>query len=325
MDLRPHPRNVTPRLLSVLFAALAAGCASPPEQPTRPTPPTDRTSIVLVLARDLSPDDVSVYGAGLAWTPRIDRIADEGVLFENAFAGEDELHSLRGGESMAVAGGRRVGCYLGEPVESALDFVTEDPAPFLLLWGSGETVSAQGGKGRTLDEAVGRLLDGLEQAGRADDTAVIFTATPHTSLQGPRDARIPLLVRWPARIEAGRRVDALVRGADLLPTLHAIADSPPPEDLQGMSLFGFLVGEAPAEWRDSFRCDVRLQGQECDPGQLVRTRRYALLRNERTGSEALFDLALDPLGTRDRIDDPAYDDVRARLEERIATGRGEFP
>ncbi len=56
--------------------------------------------------------------------------------------------------------------------------------------------------------------------------------------------RTALVVRWPGKIEAGRRTDALVQYADVLPTLLAAADATPSGQFDGSSFLQVLLGEA---------------------------------------------------------------------------------
>ncbi|MGH0028611.1 MAG: sulfatase [Myxococcota bacterium] len=99
------------------------------------------------------------------------------------------------------------------------------------------------------DRQVGRLLDALDAAGLARDTLLVFHADHAESLGEQRyvghglllnDAtmRIPLLLRWPGRVEAGQRVATLARNVDILPTVLEAAGLPVPETLDGRSLLG---------------------------------------------------------------------------------------
>ncbi len=108
--------------------------------------------------------------------------------------------------------------------------------------------SAAGGYGDYVvqtDAAVGAVLDALGRKGLLDDTLVIFSSDNgperyayerirrhgHRSM-GPlrglkRDLwegghRVPLLVRWPGRVPAGRVEDGLVSQMDLFATLAAV-------------------------------------------------------------------------------------------------------
>lgn len=88
---------------------------------------------------------------------------------------------------------------------------------------------------RTADAEVGRLLDGLAEGGHAGDTLVVFHAdhgeslgeqgyVGHGHLLNDATMRIPLILRWPRHLAAGRRVSALVRNVDILPTVLSAVD-----------------------------------------------------------------------------------------------------
>ena len=61
--------------------------------------------------------------------------------------------------------------------------------------------------------------------------------------------RVPLIVRWPGHVPAGRVADAPVVNTDWLPTLLEWAGRPVPENLDGVSLGGFLTGRSAAPQR----------------------------------------------------------------------------
>ena len=82
---------------------------------------------------------------------------------------------------------------------------------------------------RLIDDQVGRVLDALDESGRADDTIVIFTADHGDMVSGhgmvwkstsafyDEIARIPMIISWPRRIRAGKS-EAAASLADLAPT-----------------------------------------------------------------------------------------------------------
>jgi hypothetical protein len=100
-----------------------------------------------------------------------------------------------------------------------------------------------------LDQAVGRLLTAIDEAGVADNTLVLLAGDNGTDarflpsdppLPGSKGSlhegglRTPLVVRWPGRVAAGRRDDRVVAYTDYLPTLVAAAGGVAPG-------FDFLV------------------------------------------------------------------------------------
>ena len=101
-----------------------------------------------------------------------------------------------------------------------------------------------------VDRQIGRVLDTLERTGVLDNTLIIFTSD-HGEMLGdhgshqkaqPYDSctRIPLIMRFPARIAAGAERDEFCDLNDILPTVLDVAgvDYPSPDELPGGSLFG---------------------------------------------------------------------------------------
>ncbi|MFB6173312.1 MAG: sulfatase [Halobacteriales archaeon] len=105
-----------------------------------------------------------------------------------------------------------------------------------------------------LDDAVGRILDALEERGLAEDTVVVFTAD-HGDWMGEHGlfqkglphtrglTRIPQIVRWPGVADPGRRVEGVASQVDLVPTLLDACGVEIPYGVQGESLRPVLTGE----------------------------------------------------------------------------------
>src|SRR5262249_6939505 len=114
-----------------------------------------------------------------------------------------------------------------------------------------------------LDAGVGQVLARLKELGLEEDTIVFFSSDngPHKGggadplffkSAGPfrghkRDLtdggiRVPLIVRWPARIQANSQSDQVAWFADFLPTAAELAGAKPQPSLDGLSLAGTLLG-----------------------------------------------------------------------------------
>ena len=112
---------------------------------------------------------------------------------------------------------------------------------------------------RRMDVTVGALLETLEQAGLARETLVIFTSDhgmPYplakTTLY-EAGIRVPLLVRWPGVVDAGRVEDALVSLVDVLPTLVELSGQRVRDDFDGRSLIPLLRDREPPLARRGLR------------------------------------------------------------------------
>ncbi len=120
-----------------------------------------------------------------------------------------------------------------------------------------------------LDDAVGRILDALDEAGVADNTLVVFLSDNGCAgyfpglcscepLSGGKltyyegGVRVPFLVRWPAAVAAGTTIDAPVSTLDILPTALAAAGAEAPAglELDGRDLMPLLAGSAETRGHD---------------------------------------------------------------------------
>lgn len=113
-----------------------------------------------------------------------------------------------------------------------------------------------------VDHHIGRLVDGLRQAGLYDDTVIVLTADHGEQLGDhflfgklgyfDQSFHIPLIVK-PAAGEGvgGGRVDAFTEAVDVMPTLLEAAGRQVPGQCDGSSLGPFLTGRTPADWRRS--------------------------------------------------------------------------
>lgn len=131
-----------------------------------------------------------------------------------------------------------------------------------------------------LDTEIGVALTWLESERLAENTVVMYFADngrPH--VRGKQwlyegGIRIPLIVRWPAHVEAGAITDDLVSSIDLAPTTMSLAGLKPAGHLQGYPFLG--RGKKARRYviaaRD--RCDGTVDRIRC-----VRSGRYKYIRN----------------------------------------------
>jgi len=126
----------------------------------------------------------------------------------------------------------------------------------------------------TLDTGLGRVLDALDAQGLAEDTIVVFTSdnggnmydvvgqtcpTNNYPLRGGKGTmweggvRVPTLVRWPGKIEAGSVSEQMISSFDFYPTLLAAAGIAPKagKQLDGVDLTPLLTGKTQTLDRDT--------------------------------------------------------------------------
>ncbi|HXT59498.1 MAG TPA: sulfatase [Pirellulales bacterium] len=185
-----------------------------------------------------------------------------------------------------------------------------------------------------MDQAVGKVLDKLDELGLAENTLVIFTSdngglstsegwpTSNLPLRGGKGWMYeggvgePLLVRWPEVVKAGTVVDTPVSSPDFFPTLLEAAGAKPHpgQTLDGQSLMPlFKGGESPE--RALFWHYPHYGNQGGAPGAAIRRGDWKLIEWLEDGRAELFDLAADP---GEQID------LAAEQPERVAKLRAEL-
>ena len=173
----------------------------------------------------------------------------------------------------------------------------------------------------SIDDSVGRLLDHLDDHGLADDTIVIYTSDQgfflgdhgwfDKRLMYEESLRMPLGIRYPARIEPGLVVEDIVVNVDFGPTILDLCGVRVPAEVQGRSFAPLLTGATPDDWPQAMYYRYWMHGDSshaCPAHYGVRTRRHKLIcyYNDPLGQPGavgpadpveweLFDLVADPI------------------------------
>jgi arylsulfatase len=122
-----------------------------------------------------------------------------------------------------------------------------------------------------LDYNAGQLLDAVDRLGIRDNTIVIFASDNGAEFVKPWDGwsgpwrgayftaleggiRVPFMIRWPAKIQAGRVSDEIVHGVDMFPTLARFAGARVPKDrpIDGVDQSEFVLGKSAKSNREGF-------------------------------------------------------------------------
>ena len=165
---------------------------------------------------------------------------------------------------------------------------------------------------RSIDRSVGRILDKLEKEGLAENTIVVFSSdnggagylglpevnAPYrgwkiTLFEG--GIRVPMFIKWPARIAPGTVIKAPAAHIDVMPTFAAAAGATLPKGvaIDGQNLLPAAMGKGAITrpddaifWSSGFYKVVRSGG-------------WKLQINERQNRSWLFNLADDPTERND--------------------------
>ncbi|MSU50725.1 MAG: DUF4976 domain-containing protein [Opitutus sp.] len=200
-----------------------------------------------------------------------------------------------------------------------------------------------------VDRNVGRLLATLDRLNLAANTVVIFTsdhgynvghngiwhkgngiwatdkvppATPNIAA-GYRpnlydhSLRVPALVRWPGTIRPGTVVAQTVSSLDWYPTVLAMAGVPLPADVtvRGRNALPVLRGANVAPWDNDFYAEYSMRVYCQTDMRAYRTAEWKLVRDFRNPTrDELYDLAVDPAESRNRIADTSDPAVRAAVK-----------
>lgn len=185
---------------------------------------------------------------------------------------------------------------------------------------------------KAVDENLGRLLKYLEEEGELDNTIIVYTSDQGFFLgeHGWFDKRfmyeecqrMPLLVRYPAAVQAGTRTHALAMNVDFAPTFLDFAGLEIPADIQGRSLKPILEneGQIPTDWREA----VYYHYYEYPSWHMVkrhygiRTDRYKLIHFYNDVDEwELYDLETDPMEMKNVYNDPAYTEIKVQMHQKL--------
>ena len=199
---------------------------------------------------------------------------------------------------------------------------------------------------RHMDAKVGQLLAKLESLGIADNTIIVFASDNGASTQGDvgklsggkgnlhdGGIRVPMIVRWPAAIEAGQKTTSFAHSTDLLPTfceaagIELAADLP----LDGISLLSYFKGGEPPTQQQRGTMVWHLDRFKNRPNKTAMTEvamqgNWKLLARHGEPVE-LFDLAADPFEKKNLIDEypELVETLTAEVEVFLNAPRVEIP
>jgi|TARA_Y100000310_G_scaffold345155_1_gene462227 arylsulfatase A-like enzyme len=134
---------------------------------------------------------------------------------------------------------------------------------------------------KAMDNQVGSLMEQLEQDGLLEET-IIFWYTDHGGplprqkrLLYDSGMRVPMIIRFPGKINADTRNDDLVSFIDLAATVHSIAGIEPSPLMDGQAFLGSYRDEEPARYVHAAADRFDMQ---TDKIRAVRDSRFKYLR-----------------------------------------------
>lgn len=199
------------------------------------------------------------------------------------------------------------------------------------------------------DKQMGRLFDGLEKLGLAENTLIIFTSDngPLPSFKGSRAGglrgtklslyeggiRMPFIVRWPGHTPAGQTDSvSVLNSSDLFPTLARIAAAPLPPNYKGdgedrMKVF---LGKPSSREKDMYweygRNDYAFnypKGRDRSPNLAIRSGKWKLLVDYQSDNVELYNIVDDKYETNNVA--ASHSDIVADLKTKLITWRAYLP
>ena len=212
-----------------------------------------------------------------------------------------------------------------------------------------------------VDDNVARLVKFLKEEGLYDNTIIVYTGDQGFML-GEHDyidkrwmydesMRMPFFVRYPEKIKAGTRTDAIINNADFAPTLIDLAGGKAPKQMQGHSFKTILeTGKEPKDWQQStyYRYWMHMAHAHANPAHFgIRTKQYKLIffygkywvdtkdpnatwnkkswgnkfEMDTPAAWEFYDLSKDPKEMNNAYNDPAYKDIIKELKQQLKEKR----
>ncbi len=197
---------------------------------------------------------------------------------------------------------------------------------------------------RSVDRNVGRLMALLDELKLDETTLVVFTSDHGYMIgehglhhkgngswivagkSGPRpnmfdnSIQVPLIVRQPGRVPAGRREKHTVTQLDHFATILAWVGLGLPQNLkiEGRDASPLLAGGDVPGWDDSYFGQYDMKHYREAHMRMIRTPNAKLIRHfEDSSLDELYNLAADPGETKNLAADPAAAKLRADLEAEL--------
>lgn len=198
-----------------------------------------------------------------------------------------------------------------------------------------ETHAAFGAMITLLDKQVGEIVSKLKELGLDKNTIILFSSDngPHKEGGGDPDffnsngpfrgikrdlydggMHVPFIVRYPQKIKAGTTSNLISAFWDVMPTLAEIAETPSPQNLDGISFLPTLLGSKSQKLHESLYWEG---AEEAGGKQAIRKGDWKLVRNNmndpKLTTTELYNLKTD-IGEQNNVADKNPELVKELLD-----------
>jgi arylsulfatase A-like enzyme len=181
-----------------------------------------------------------------------------------------------------------------------------------------------------LDDNIGQLLEQLRKMNQTSNTVIFFSSDTGPAKDGGIDPkflhstgpfrgirgdlyegglRVPMIVCWPGKIQAGQVSDFAWASWDFLPTAMGIGLIQPPENIDGTSVLPVLFGQSQTNRHNLFHWELK---NGTNAAVAARMDDWKILRAQNEKPWELYNLKTDPGETQNVAD--KNPDVIARFE-----------
>lgn len=180
-----------------------------------------------------------------------------------------------------------------------------------------------------LDDCIGQLFQTLENTGQLNHTIVVFTSDHGDNLGSHRQygkqlpyeesIGIPFMIRYPKKIKAGTKTDALLAPVDIMPTVLSLAGTSCPA-VDGKDISSAAMGRD-ADMQDALLImrmvwlGTNWITNGSGPWRGVRTKRHTYARKSDSKRPwMLFDNSADPYQMNNLVADPMHAELLKQLD-----------
>ena len=176
---------------------------------------------------------------------------------------------------------------------------------------------------RRADDALGAILEALQESGQEENTIVVFLSDHGMPLPFAKtqlyhhSTRTPLIIRWPGVVTPGTVDDEhMVSAIDFLPTFCEMIDASLPNNQQGSSFLPLLQGKSQADRDVVFKEYNENAGGKRNPMRGVQTPQYLYLFNPWSDGDDVMRTATQGTKTYKRMQELAAtsEQIRKRLD-----------
>ncbi|MBL8210104.1 MAG: sulfatase [Bryobacterales bacterium] len=178
-----------------------------------------------------------------------------------------------------------------------------------------------------LDSEVGRILKRLDELGLRENTIVYFLSD-HGDMLGSQgtflkrkpweeSTQVPGIMRWPGKIRAGRKLDAVFSHIDAVPTLLGLAGQQVPESMPGFNYAPYIRGTSNKTPESTpLMIYTKTEMNEWDCWRGLRTRRYKYARFA-DKPWVLYDLKTDPYEMNNLAGSASHRKLQAKFDAAV--------